>query len=143
MALCPDGQVGTPDWLAAVDVALLVVTHAGSDCYLQSDGSQIEYELLVPFGQVLFFLLLFTLGAILMRGAGCTFNDLVDQNIDAKISRTRSGSISISSPISSGDGSRPSSCINFRDVRISLLIVSTMWTGILIVRAWSAIATTS
>ena len=30
------------------------------------------------------------LGAILMRGAGCTFNDIVDRDIDMKVARTRS-----------------------------------------------------
>jgi 4-hydroxybenzoate polyprenyltransferase len=34
-------------------------------------------------------LLLFALGALFMRGAGCTFNDLIDRDIDAKISRTK------------------------------------------------------
>ncbi len=34
-------------------------------------------------------LLLFALGAIAMRGAGCTFNDIVDRRIDAKVERTR------------------------------------------------------
>ena len=34
-------------------------------------------------------LLLFTLGAIAMRGAGSTFNDLIDRNIDAQVERTR------------------------------------------------------
>src|SRR4051812_4092653 len=29
-------------------------------------------------------------GAIVMRGAGCTWNDLVDRDIDAKVERTRS-----------------------------------------------------
>ncbi|MET3926472.1 4-hydroxybenzoate octaprenyltransferase [Devosia sp. 2618] len=29
-------------------------------------------------------------GAILMRGAGCTFNDIVDRDIDNKVARTRS-----------------------------------------------------
>ncbi len=33
---------------------------------------------------------LFLIGAIVMRGAGCTFNDIVDRNIDAKVARTRS-----------------------------------------------------
>ena len=33
-------------------------------------------------------LLLFTIGALLMRGAGCTFNDIVDRDIDAKVART-------------------------------------------------------
>ncbi|MTV31962.1 4-hydroxybenzoate octaprenyltransferase [Rhodoblastus acidophilus] len=34
-------------------------------------------------------LILFTLGAIAMRGAGSTFNDFIDRNIDAKVERTR------------------------------------------------------
>jgi 4-hydroxybenzoate polyprenyltransferase len=33
---------------------------------------------------------LFLLGAIVMRGAGCAFNDYVDRDIDAKVSRTAS-----------------------------------------------------
>lgn len=36
------------------------------------------------------FLLLFAVGATVMRGAGCVFNDLVDRNIDDKVERTRS-----------------------------------------------------
>lgn len=35
-------------------------------------------------------LVLFMIGAIAMRGAGCTWNDLVDHAIDAKVARTRS-----------------------------------------------------
>src|SRR3990172_6750709 len=35
-------------------------------------------------------LLLFALGAIVMRGAGCTYNDIVDREIDASVARTRS-----------------------------------------------------
>jgi 4-hydroxybenzoate polyprenyltransferase len=35
-------------------------------------------------------LVLFMAGAIAMRGAGCTWNDLVDHKIDAKVARTRS-----------------------------------------------------
>jgi 4-hydroxybenzoate polyprenyltransferase len=35
-------------------------------------------------------LFLFLVGAIAMRGAGCTYNDLVDENIDAAVERTRS-----------------------------------------------------
>ena len=42
--------------------------------------------------------------------------------------------------ISSAVGSRPSSWTSERCVRVSLLIVSIMWTGMRIVRAWSAIA---
>jgi 4-hydroxybenzoate polyprenyltransferase len=35
-------------------------------------------------------LLLFAVGAVAMRGAGCTYNDLVDREIDAQVARTRS-----------------------------------------------------
>ncbi|HTJ01856.1 MAG TPA: 4-hydroxybenzoate octaprenyltransferase [Methylovirgula sp.] len=34
-------------------------------------------------------LLLFCIGAIVMRGAGTTYNDIVDMNIDAQVARTR------------------------------------------------------
>lgn len=37
-----------------------------------------------------FYLMLFLIGAIAMRGAGCTFNDIVDRDIDDKVARTRS-----------------------------------------------------
>jgi len=35
-------------------------------------------------------LVLFAVGALVMRGAGCTYNDIVDRDIDAKVARTRS-----------------------------------------------------
>ncbi|MBO0661272.1 4-hydroxybenzoate octaprenyltransferase [Jiella sp. MQZ9-1] len=38
----------------------------------------------------LWHLFLFLVGSIAMRGAGCTYNDLVDQKIDDKVARTRS-----------------------------------------------------
>jgi 4-hydroxybenzoate polyprenyltransferase len=34
-------------------------------------------------------LLLFAIGATVIRGAGCTFNDLIDRNIDAQVARTK------------------------------------------------------
>jgi 4-hydroxybenzoate polyprenyltransferase len=45
-------------------------------------------------------LLLFLIGATVMRGAGCTFNDIVDKDFDAKVARTRarpipSGAVSV------------------------------------------------
>jgi 4-hydroxybenzoate polyprenyltransferase len=36
------------------------------------------------------YLLLFWIGAFVMRGAGCTYNDIVDRKIDAEVARTRS-----------------------------------------------------
>jgi 4-hydroxybenzoate polyprenyltransferase len=45
-------------------------------------------------------MLLFLIGAIIMRGAGCTLNDIVDRKIDAQVVRTRlrplpSGQVSV------------------------------------------------
>ena len=45
-------------------------------------------------------LMLFLVGAIVMRGAGCTYNDIVDRDIDALVARTRarpipSGQVSV------------------------------------------------
>src|SRR5665213_645554 len=34
-------------------------------------------------------LAVFAIGSIVMRGAGCTYNDIVDRDIDAKVERTR------------------------------------------------------
>ncbi len=36
----------------------------------------------------LWYLVLFTIGAIVMRGAGCAFNDYVDRDYDAQVART-------------------------------------------------------
>jgi 4-hydroxybenzoate polyprenyltransferase len=47
-----------------------------------------------------YLLLLFLAGATAMRGAGCTFNDIVDARIDAEVERTRSR------PLPSGQVSR-------------------------------------
>ena len=38
----------------------------------------------------LYLLGLFAVGSLIMRGAGCTYNDIVDREIDAKVARTRS-----------------------------------------------------
>jgi 4-hydroxybenzoate polyprenyltransferase len=41
-------------------------------------------------GPNLRYLLLFAIGTVAMRGAGCTWNDIVDRDIDARVERTRS-----------------------------------------------------
>ena len=43
------------------------------------------------------YLALFGLGAVIMRGAGCTINDMWDRDIDAKVERTKDR------PLVSGD----------------------------------------
>ncbi|MFB2549491.1 4-hydroxybenzoate octaprenyltransferase [Ensifer soli] len=56
-------------------------------------------------GRVLWHLVLFFVGSVAMRGAGCTYNDLVDQEIDMAVARTRSR------PLPSGRVSRSSAKI--------------------------------
>jgi 4-hydroxybenzoate polyprenyltransferase len=52
----------------------------------------------------LYYLVLFGVGALVMRGAGCTFNDIIDRKIDAQVARTRarpipSGAVSVNSAV--------------------------------------------
>ena len=37
------------------------------------------------------YLLLFFLGSVLMRSAGCIFNDIVDKDFDKRVQRTKKG----------------------------------------------------
>ena len=41
-------------------------------------------------GQLPFIIVLFFIGAFVMRGAGCTWNDITDRDLDAMVERTRS-----------------------------------------------------
>ncbi len=41
-------------------------------------------------GQLPLILALFFIGAFVMRGAGCTWNDITDRDLDAQVERTRS-----------------------------------------------------
>jgi len=52
-----------------------------------------------------FYVILFGLGAIVMRGAGCAFNDIVDRKIDAAVARTRGRPIP-SGAVSAGGAAR-------------------------------------
>ena len=52
-------------------------------------GLALSYYYNQDFYQFIYFLLLFFLGSVLMRSAGCIFNDIIDKDIDAKVSRTK------------------------------------------------------
>jgi 4-hydroxybenzoate polyprenyltransferase len=39
--------------------------------------------------EIFYLFCIFGIGALTMRGAGCTFNDIVDRNFDAQVARTR------------------------------------------------------
>ncbi|SCU92174.1 LADA_0F14862g1_1 [Lachancea dasiensis] len=53
-------------------------------------------QTLAPVSSTLWMLFLFGTGALIMRGAGCTINDLLDRNLDNKVIR------SVERPIASG-----------------------------------------
>ncbi|WP_321338703.1 4-hydroxybenzoate octaprenyltransferase [uncultured Cohaesibacter sp.] len=52
--------------------------------------STTQSGMLPPIEHILWNGVAFWLGAVAMRGAGCTYNDIVDQDIDEKVERTRS-----------------------------------------------------
>ena len=59
-------------------------------------GLTIAYDFSEEKKTYVFFLILFFLGSVLMRSAGCIVNDIVDRNFDKKVKRTRNR------PIASG-----------------------------------------
>ena len=52
-------------------------------------GLAYAYNLNQDFYFFLYYLLLFFLGSVLMRSAGCIFNDIVDKDLDKKVERTK------------------------------------------------------
>jgi 4-hydroxybenzoate polyprenyltransferase len=64
-------------------------------------------------------LLLFALGAIVMRGAGCSYNDIIDREIDAGVARTRSRPL-------------PSGAVTLRQASIFMGILSLIGLAVLL-----------
>jgi len=63
-------------------------------------GLTLAYNFNLPSGIYLKYLILFFLGSVLMRSAGCIFNDIIDKDLDKKVKRTKtrpiaSGKISV------------------------------------------------
>ena len=63
-------------------------------------GLTLAYDFNGTFDKYIFYLVLFFLGSVLMRSAGCIINDIFDKDIDKKVARTKdrpiaSGQISI------------------------------------------------
>ena len=63
-------------------------------------GLTLAYSLNLETNLYFKYLFLFFLGSVLMRSAGCIFNDIVDRNLDKKVTRTKkrpiaSGMISV------------------------------------------------
>ncbi len=73
-------------------------------------------------------IILFAIGAVAMRGAGCTWNDLVDRDLDARVERTRSRPI-------------PSGQVTPTQAAIFLLLQALVGLLVLVQFNWFAIAT--
>ena len=73
-----------------------------------------------------YLLLLFAVGAIVMRGAGCTYNDIVDRDIDGKVARTATR------PLASGD-------VTLVQGWALLVGLSLIGLGVLVQLGWTAI----
>ncbi len=52
-------------------------------------GLSYAYQIDKDFDKFLFYLILFFLGSVLMRSAGCIVNDIVDRDFDKKVHRTK------------------------------------------------------
>ncbi|KPF46954.1 4-hydroxybenzoate octaprenyltransferase [Rhizobium sp. AAP43] len=66
-----------------------------------------------------FHLVLFFVGSVAMRGAGCTYNDLVDHKIDDQVARTRSRPL-------------PSGRVTRRDAKIFMLLQALVGLAVLL-----------
>ena len=71
--------------------------------------------------------LLFLLGAIIMRGAGCTLNDIADKDFDAQVARTRSRPI-------------PSGQLSVRAAVVFLILQCILGLAILLQFNWTTVA---
>ena len=61
-----------------IGIWLLYWPSAWSILLAPTDNTTHRYQMLAIFG----------IGAIIMRGAGCTYNDIIDKNLDGKVTRT-------------------------------------------------------
>ena len=74
----------------------------------------------------LYYVLLFGIGALVMRGAGCTFNDIIDRDIDAQVARTRGRPI-------------PSGAVTTKQAAALLVVLCLVGLGILLQFNWFAV----
>ena len=75
----------------------------------------------------LYYVLLFGIGARVMRGAGCTFNDIIDRKIDAQVARTRGRPI-------------PSGAVSVTGAVIFLIVQCLLGLAVLLQFNWFAVA---
>ncbi len=77
---------------------------------------------------------LFFVGAFVMRGAGCTWNDIVDRDLDAKVARTRSR------PIPSGQVSVKAAAVFLAAQALAGLLILAQFNGFTILLGIASLA---
>ena len=75
----------------------------------------------------LYYVVLFGIGTVLMRGAGCTFNDIVDRKFDAQVLRTRARPI-------------PSGAVSVTQAVVLMIVLSLAGLIVLLQFNWLAVA---
>jgi 4-hydroxybenzoate polyprenyltransferase len=73
------------------------------------------------------YVILFAVGALVMRGAGCTFNDIIDRDFDAQVARTRGRPI-------------PSGAVSVRQAAVFLVALCLVGLAVLLQLNWLAVA---
>jgi 4-hydroxybenzoate polyprenyltransferase len=99
---------------------------------LAADAAPDDLDL--SFGTVILYLFLMFVGSVAMRGAGCTYNDLVDHEIDMEVARTRSR------PLPSGRASRFGAKVFIAAQALVGLIVLIQFNGFSIVLGIASLA---
>ena len=113
-------------WLLAIPGWQAIVLAGGWADWSARDGQLATFGWLA----LVWLFIAFAIGAVVMRGAGCVLNDLVDEDIDAKVARTRSR------PLPSGAVTRRNATILLVALcGIGLFILSTfntvaIWVGL-------------
>jgi 4-hydroxybenzoate polyprenyltransferase len=106
---------GQADWHLAFAAALLVGAFLGAAAQPETAG-WLTVWIVLGCG----------IGAVLMRGAGCTWNDITDRDIDDKVARTRSRPL-------------PSGQVNMRQALIWMGVQAAIAALILFTFNWAAI----
>ncbi|KAF8640092.1 hypothetical protein AX17_001330 [Amanita inopinata Kibby_2008] len=85
-----------------------------------------SYAHQLPYTTPISYLGLFGIGALVMRGAGCTINDMWDKNLDKSVARTKNR------PLARGD-------LNYRQALVFLGTQLTVGLGVLLQLNWYSI----
>ncbi len=82
-------------WPALWAIMLSASIHEYGDLSITSGNTAQQLaafwaRLILDYIEIVVAMLLFAIGATVMRGAGCTYNDIVDRDFDAQVDRTKS-----------------------------------------------------